>query len=180
MRPVRTAASFAALVLALAACGSGSSAGPNTVGAPPAPSSAAKMSTIAGRPANNHGTADVAGKSSVLIRAENFFFAPSVLKGSPGQKLTVHVVNATGTAHTFTVDAQHVNRDLDGHASIDATVTMPASGVLSFWCEYHKNLGMAGGLLVSGSVAQAPAGTSPSSSSSGGGYGGYGGYGGGG
>jgi plastocyanin len=178
---IRAAASLAALVLALAACGSGSPGDNATVEAPPSssqPGAAANASTIAGLPANNHGTADVTGKSTVSIQAGNYYFEPSVLKGAPGQKLTLHVVNETSTAHNITVDPLHVNSDLDGHATIDAKVTMPASGVLSFWCEYHKSVGMVGGLLVSGSVAGGPAGTVPTgtspspSSSSGSGYGG--------
>lgn len=172
---IRAGASLAALVLALAACGSGSSGDVATVNAPPSSSAgaAANSATIAGLHANNHGTADVTGKSTVSIEAGNYYFEPSVLKGTPGQKLTLHVVNETSTSHNLTVDPLHVDKDLDGHATIDATVTMPASGVLSFWCEYHKSVGMVGGLLVSGSVADAPAGTSPSSSSSSGsGYGG--------
>jgi plastocyanin len=174
MMRIRAAASLAALVLVLAACGSGASGDNATVQAPPSSAGAApNASTIGGLHANNHGTADVTGKSTVSIEAGNYYFEPSVLKGTPGQKLTLHVVNETSTAHNITVDPQHVNSDLDGHATIDATVTMPASGVLSFWCEYHKSVGMVGGLLVSGSVADAPAGTSPSSSSSSGsGYGG--------
>ena len=82
--------------------------------------------------------------------------------------------------HNFTLGAQQVNDDIAGHKTVDAKVTMPASGVLSFWCAYHKNLGMVGGLLVSGSASDAPAGGLPapsSSSSSSGGGSGYGGYG---
>lgn len=171
MRRIRTVAPLAALVLALAACGSsGSSGGPSSVG------SGSDGNTIAGLHANNHGTADVTGKTSVDIQANNYNFTPSVLKGAPGQQITLHVVNATGTEHNVSIDAQKVNDDIDGHENADVKVTMPASGVLAFWCEYHKSLGMVGGLLVSGSAGDAPGGAvSPSSDDSGGG--GYGGYG---
>ncbi|MBV9099044.1 MAG: cupredoxin domain-containing protein [Frankiaceae bacterium] len=172
MRRAGAVAPLAALALVIAACGSGSSGGPSSVG-----SGASNSPTIAGLHANNHGTADVTGKSSVNIEADNYYFEPSVLKGTPGQQLTLHVVNATGTGHNLTVEPQHVNKDLDAHGKADLSVTLPASGVLAFWCEYHKSLGMVGGLLVSGSAGGAsPAPTSaPSSSgSSGGGYGGYG------
>lgn len=169
MPRLRSVAPLAALVLALTACGGGSSGGPSSVG------SGNGGNTIAGLRANNVGTEDVTGKTTVNLEAHNYSFKPSVLKGTPGQQLTLHVVNTTGTEHNVTLGAQHVDKDLDGHGSADLTVTMPASGVLAFWCEYHKNLGMVGGLLTSGSVDNAPAGTSPSpDDSGGGGYGGYG------
>jgi len=177
MRRAGATAPLAALVLVIAGCGSGSSGGPSAVGPGSTPASttgaAGNSPTIAGLHANNHGTADVTGKNSVNIEAGNYYFEPSVLKGTPGQQLTLHVVNATGTGHNLTVDPQHVNKDLDAHGSADLKVTLPSSGVLAFWCEYHKSLGMVGGLLVSGSAAgSSPAPTS--SDTSGGGYGGYG------
>ncbi len=178
MRRIRAVAPLAALALAVAACGNGSSNGKSSVGA----NDAGNSSTIAGLHANNHGTMDVTGKSTVQIKANSYYFEPSVLKGTPGQQLTLHVVNAGGTEHNLTVDTENVNDNIAGNMSIDAKVTMPASGVLSFWCAFHKNLGMVGGLLTSGPVSQAPAGGVPTSSSSpsGGNGGGYGGYGGGG
>lgn len=172
MRRIRAVAPLAALTLALAACSSGSSGGPSSVGA-----GNGSGNTIAGLRANNSGTEDVTGKTTVTLEAHSYSFHPSVLKGTPGQQLTLHVVNTTGIEHNVTLDAQHVNKDLDGHESADLTVTMPASGVLAFWCEYHKSRGMVGGLLTSGSAAGAPGGgaaPSPSGSDSGGGYGGYG------
>jgi plastocyanin len=171
MRSIRAVALIATLALGLTACASGSSGG----GTSP--------STIAGLHANDHGTLDVAGKSSVQIKANSYYFEPSVLKGTPGQQLTLHVVNDSGTVHNLTVSAQRVNDDIQSNNSVDAMVTMPSSGVLSFWCAYHKSQGMVGGLLVSGSASDVPAGgaTPASSSGSGGGNGGgYGGYGGGG
>jgi plastocyanin len=174
MRRIRAAvAPLAALALVLAACGGGSSGGPSSIGTGSTPNAGGNSPTIAGLHANNHGTADVTGKSTVTLEANNYYFQPSVLKGTPGQQLTLHVVNATGTGHNITVDAQHINKDLDAHGNSDLKVTLPASGVLAFWCEYHKSLGMVGGLLVSGSAA----GASPAPSSSDSGGGGYGGYG---
>lgn len=170
MIPLRVVAPLAALALALAACGSGSSGGPASAG------SGNDNNTIAGLRANNTGTEDVTGKTTVNLEAHNYSFSPSVLKGTPGQQLTLHVVNTTGTEHNVTLDAQHVAKDVDGHESVDLKVTMPSSGVLAFWCEYHKSLGMVGGLLTSGSAGGAPgSGTSPTpDDSGGGGYGGYG------
>jgi plastocyanin len=166
-------------LFALAGCGGTSSGGGGLSGGSTPPTSAGSTgssSTIAGLAANNHGQADVTGKSSVDVEADNYYFEPSVLKGTPGQTLTLHVKNATSTAHNVTIEAQHIDKDLAGQASEDVKVTLPASGVLAFWCEYHKSYGMVGGLLVSGPVAGsgAPA-SAPSSSAPAGGY--YGGSG---
>ena len=148
------AASVLVVALAAAACGSGSSgaAGNQPQPVSSSPSAAAAPTAIGGLTANVHGQVDVTGKSSVTVQAANYYFEPSVLKGAAGQKLTLHVVNTGSTQHNITLAAQHVDADLDGHATADVTVSLPASGVLSFWCEYHKSSGMVGGLLVSGSA----------------------------
>jgi plastocyanin len=163
--------------LAVAACGSGSS-GSNSVTAQNQPSassagsastSAGSSATIAGVMANNHGQKDVAGQSAVSVQANSYYFSPSVLKGSAGQKVTLTIANGGSTQHNFTVDAQHINKDIDSNASVTVSVTFPASGILSFFCEYHHSQGMAGGLLVSGdpSGAAAPATQQSSSTTSG-------------
>jgi plastocyanin len=172
MPSIRIGAVLAALALGVTACAGGSSGGSAGLspGSGSSPTADATPSTVAGLAANLHGQADVTGKSTVTVQAENYYFEPSVLKGTAGQKLTLHVVNATSTAHNITVAPQHVNSDLDGHGAVDVAVTLPASGVLSFWCEYHKARGMVGGLLVSGSVAGAAPAPAGSSTSSGGGY----------
>ena len=169
---IRAVAPFTALALSLAACGGGSSGGPSSVGSSSGAGNTGN--TIAGMHANNHGTADVTGKSTVEIKAGNYYFQPSILKGTPGQQLTLHIVNISGTEHNVSIDAQHVDKDVEGNESADAKVTMPASGTLAFWCSYHKSLGMVGGLNVSGSAGGSGGGSPSPSDDSGGGYGGYG------
>ncbi len=43
--------------------------------------------TINGESANNHGTKDFSGKSEGDVEMDNFYFDPTVIKGSPGQTL---------------------------------------------------------------------------------------------
>jgi len=125
------------VALALAACGSsGASSTGNTTG----------KQKVGGATANVHGTKDVTGMSSVTIAADNFYFDPSILKGTPGQRLTITINNTTGTEHNFTVKSQHVDSDIEDGKSATVTVTLPSSGTISFYCEYHKALAMAGGL----------------------------------
>lgn len=173
-----------ALAGVLAGCGSGSSGGSvAATGSQPssAPAGASGGSgssttdTVAGLTVNDHGTMDVSGMSTVTITASNYYFDPSVLKGSPGQKLSLVIKNSSSTQHNFSVKTQNINKDLDSGASVTTHVTFPASGVLSFFCEYHKSMGMAGGLLTSGDKAgtsgAAATHSTSSSSSSGGGWG---------
>jgi plastocyanin len=114
----------------LAACGG--SSGPKT--------------TIAGLSANDHGTKDVTGMTTLEVEADNFYFEPTVLKGTPGQHLTLTIKNGTGTQHNFTMSAQSISKDVDAKKTETVSVTFPSTGTLSFFCVYHKNKGMAGGL----------------------------------
>lgn len=102
--------------------------------------------TIAGLKANIYGTANVVGKKQIEMEVDSFYFKPSVLVGTPGEKLTIHLGNDTKTNHNFTLDAQKINTDVNAGMKATVLVTFPASGVLSFHCEYHKSLGMVGGL----------------------------------
>lgn len=172
MRLWQTGVGAVAVVAALAGCGSGSSGGGTvTAGSQAsssAPAGASGSDVVAGVTANDHGTKDVSGMSTFTIEAHSYYFNPSVLKGTPGQKLTLVIDNTTSTQHNFSVDAQNVNSDVGANKSVTTHVTFPSSGVLSFYCQYHKSRGMAGGLLTSGDKSGTSAGSSSSSSSSGG------------
>jgi plastocyanin len=112
-------------------------------------SSGSSKHTIAGVSANDKGSKDVTGMTTFEIEADSFYFNPTVLKGSPGQHITLTIKNeASGTEHNFTVESQHVDKDLEAGKQQTVSVTFPASGTISFFCEYHKHSGMAGGLQV--------------------------------
>lgn len=177
MRRLLTGAAGLGAGLLLAACGSGSSGG-GTVAAPAgqpssssAPAESSTTDTVAGLTSNDHGTKDVSGMRTFTIEADNYYFDPSVLKGTPGQQLTLVIKNTSSTQHNFTLKAQHINKDLDAGKSATTHLTFPASGVLSFYCEYHKSMGMTGGVLSSGDKAGTSGDAATTSSSSGGGAG---------
>jgi plastocyanin len=181
MRRWPIAVGTTAVALMLAACGGSSSGGNATVAPQSSVSSSASTSsegstdTIAGLSANDHGTMNVTGMSTVNVEADDYYFEPSVLQGTPGQTLTLKIKNVAHQEHNFTMTTQHINKDISDGTTATVKVTMPGNGVLSFYCEYHKTKGMAGGLLVSGDKAGTSAGTSSSSSSSSsGGSGGWG------
>ena len=104
--------------------------------------------TLAGVSANDHGTKQVSGMTEVEL--DDYYFEPTVLKGKPGQKVTLELKNEGKTEHNFSIDAQHVDKDLEPGKSAMVSVTIPQSGQISFYCKYHKSRGMAGALQASG------------------------------
>ena len=105
--------------------------------------------TIAGQKANDHGMKDVSGESSVELEQDNFYFEPTILKGSPGQKLTIELSNEGSALHNFSIPDQSIDQDVQPDTKGEATVTLPDSGTLVFFCKYHQSRGMVGALEVS-------------------------------
>src|SRR5205814_4056015 len=53
--------------------------------------------------------------------------------------------------HNFSIDAQNIDMNVQPGSSAKVTVTIPKSSALSFYCKFHKSMGMAGALAASGS-----------------------------
>jgi plastocyanin len=161
---------FALLLLllpALAACGGGkkatTSANPSTV--PPTSTSQATPKM------NQHGTKNVAGMSSLDVEMDDYYFSPTVIKGSPGQQLTLNFSNHGTTEHNFTITSQGLNKDVEPKKTASVKVTLPSSGTLVFYCKYHKTLGMAGELTTgTGGANMGGSGGSSGSSTTSSGY----------
>ena len=100
--------------------------------------------TVAGVPANNHGTKSVSNEAEVEL--DDYYFEPTVLKGKPGSSVTLELKNEGSVEHNFTIDSQGIDKDLKAGEDVKVSVTIPKSGVVSFYCKYHKNMGMAGAL----------------------------------
>ena len=100
----------------------------------------------------------------VDVATNNYAFSPAELHGTPGQKMTIHLTNASGTEHNFTLEDQDIDQDIESGDDADVTVTFPASGQLVFVCEYHESKGMKG-TLVTGSGAASPLPSSTSDDS---------------
>jgi plastocyanin len=132
------------------AASGGSSSAPATI---PSGSSGGGTFPIGSDNANDHGTKSVTGVSTVNVEQHNdsdqgYFFEPTILSGSAGQTLTVHVENKGTVPHTFTIDAQNISVELQPGDEKDIQVTLPTSGAVEFYCMFHHGLGMAGELLV--------------------------------
>ena len=138
-----------ALLLVATACSKSSTpAGGASSGA-----SAATL-TINGEKATDKGTKDITGMSSFTLNLDNdpgvYYFEPTVLKGAPGQKVTLTLKNVGNVHHNFTLASENINQDVNTPgASATVSVTFPQSGTAEFHCEYHQALGMIGELVVS-------------------------------
>ena len=104
--------------------------------------------TIDGQEANSHGEEDVTGATEVELEADDFYFEPTLLTGEAGQEVTVTVTNEGESPHNFSITDQDIDENIDPGDSAEVTVTFPDSGTLVFFCSFHQNSGMLGGLEV--------------------------------
>ena len=103
--------------------------------------------TIAGAAVEVHGTKDVSGETGkVEVEMYDDFFEPTVLKGTPGQKVEIELKNEGEAAHTFTISEQSVDAEVEPADETEVDVTFPESGELVFICRFHENSGMVGAL----------------------------------
>src|SRR3954464_13697948 len=111
---MRRALMFAAMTLAVVAAagcggyGGGSKASSTSEGS--GGGGGGGQINAAGVQANNHGSKSASGETKVEL--DDYYFKPTVLKGSPGQKVTLELENEGSTEHTFTIDAQSVDQEL--------------------------------------------------------------------
>jgi plastocyanin len=140
-------AALSLAALPLAGCGSSSSSSSTTEASG---SEGGGQRTIAGVEANDHGTKQVEDSGKTEVELDDFYFEPTVLEGTPGEKVTLELENEGKSEHSFTVDSQGIDKDIEPGDEGEVTVTIPKSGAISFYCKYHKSSGMAGALAVEG------------------------------
>jgi plastocyanin len=138
------------LLLATAGCGSSSSSSSGGTTTEESGGGGGGQKTIAGVQANDHGTKAVEDKGKTEVELDDFYFKPTVLEGKPGQKVTLELKNEGNTEHSFTIDSQGIDQDVQPGDEAEVDVTIPKSGVVSFYCKFHKSSGMAGALAVTG------------------------------
>ena len=126
----------------------------------------------AGVQANNHGTQIVSGETKIEL--DDYYFSPTILKGKGGQQIRVELENEGSVEHSFTIDSQGIDKVIAPGEDAKVTVTLPASGSLSFYCKFHKSSGMAGALVTSGGGGAPPTGTNGGTTTDDNGGGGYG------
>ena len=142
LRPALIAAAtllISVAVLVAAGCGGGDGGS----------SSEGGSTTVAGLEANDHGTMDVSGKDEAKLELDDDYFEPTVLKGTPGQKLKLELENEGQSEHNLTSTDMSIDQDVEPGESAEVNITFPDSGTVSFFCKYHKSSGMAGAFASS-------------------------------
>ena len=140
---------FMLLILAMAlvgaACGDNSSE-TETPGA--SGSEAGTQTTIGSEAANGHGSQDVSSMDEFSLEVDDFYYEPTLLTGTAGQQLTIELDNEGTVEHNFSLDEQSISQDIEAGENASVSVTFPDSGALVFYCKYHRDQGMVGGLEV--------------------------------
>jgi len=134
------------LALAVAGCGGKSASSSSSSGGG---GGGGGQTVVGGVKANNHGSKTVS--SSAEVELDDYYFKPTVIQGKAGSTVTLELKNEGSVEHNFSIDGQTIDKDLEPGGSAKVTVTIPKSGAISFYCKYHKSMGMAGALEVSGS-----------------------------
>ena len=163
----------AACAFLLVAAGCGSSSSSSSGGTTTEEGSGGGQKTIAGVKANDHGTKAAEDTGKTEVEMDDFYFSPTVLTGKPGQKVTLELKNEGNTEHSFTIDSQNVDQELGPGEEAEVDVTIPKSGVVSFYCKFHKSSGMAGALAVTGQAGSTGGMDTGTTETNGGGGNGY-------
>ena len=148
-----------------------------SAGIGPAGAKTSKPVSLDGK-VNAKGTKDVSGKTAVTlgIEADDYYFSPTFVKVSPGEKVTIEVENEGSAPHTFTSDGLNVDQQVSPGKTKKFTVTVPSSGaVFQFHCNFHESMGMQGAFYTkkgaSTKTASAGTATTTTKASTSGGYG---------
>jgi YVTN family beta-propeller protein len=117
-----------------------------------APAEKSKSITLGDVSYADHGTKDVRNLSRLELEADDYYFAPTFLRGKPGQKVMLVVESEARTLHNISISSLGIDKDIPPKGKVQFEVTFPASGVLAFSCKFHGSLGMNGQLLVGDSA----------------------------
>jgi plastocyanin len=99
---------------------------------------------------------DVTGLAELDLEADEYYFEPAFLRGTPGQKLKLEIENGSSTLHSFTIPEQKLDMNIPPKGKVVVEVTFPPSGVVRFFCRFHSALGMEGELLTGGAKPPSP------------------------
>jgi plastocyanin len=99
---------------------------------------------------SDHGTKDVKGKGEVDLEADNYYFEPTFIRGTPGQKLKLEIENHSATLHNFSIPEQNIDVNIPRKGKVVVEVAFPPSGAVRFFCKFHASRGMNGELLTGG------------------------------
>ena len=152
-KPATVAAGLAVMILLATACGSGSSKSDSTYGGAKDTGTETTERAATDNPpvalpgtTTNHGTAGA--KEGLEVELDDFYFGPTFVKATGGQRFTIELKNEGKAAHTFTSTQLGLDEQLAPGAEKTVTVTAPASGFVEFHCRFHQSQGMQGAIFV--------------------------------
>jgi plastocyanin len=73
-------------------------------------------------------------------------FSPTILVGTPHQRIDVVIDNQTPVLHNFSTVDDKIDQNIAPGKSITVTLTFPGSGYLWFFCKYHLQDSQVGAL----------------------------------
>jgi YVTN family beta-propeller protein len=111
--------------------------------------------TPAASAATTQASADARGQSELAVRLDDYTFSPAVVRGEPGQRLTLVLTNAAHDLHNFSIPGQGIDQDVAPGGTVRVSVTLPQSGTVAFSCKLHASLGMQGTLAAGDSAPPA-------------------------
>src|SRR5688572_8185900 len=98
---------LAVLAAAVIACGGGDS----------------KQVKLGDQTFTDKGTKDATGAPAISIKAGDFYFEPTFVRGAPGQKIKLELVNDTSTLHNASVPALLLDEDISAKSKTELDVT---------------------------------------------------------
>ena len=104
---------------------------------------------------SDHGTKDVKGQGALDLEADNYYFEPTFLRGTPGQKIKLEIKNDSATLHNFSIPEQNLDVNIPRKGKVVVEITFPSSGVVAYFCKFHVSRGMNGELLTGDAKPQA-------------------------
>jgi len=109
---------------------------------------------------NDHGTKEAGSGGEVEMELDDFYFGPTFVRGLPTTAYTLKLKNEGEVVHTFTVDGFPVDVTVQPGATADASLSLPASGAVRFYCRFHAGQGMQGAFYLNAGDTVANLGTS--------------------
>jgi plastocyanin len=91
------------------------------------------------------------GGGATALALEDNAFSPRTIEGEPGATITLALENTGKAEHTFTIEDQDIDEELEPGGTAQVDVEVPSSGSVEFICRYHEAGGMTGTLQPSGS-----------------------------
>src|SRR5947208_17129835 len=84
---------------------------------------------------------DVTGLAELHLVADEYYFEPAFLRGTPGQELKLEIENESATLHSFTIPEQNLDRIIPQNGNVAGDVTLSLSGMVGFFCYFLAALG---------------------------------------